>query len=209
MNCHAGPGLGFFLLRHFLRVAPVQPGFPGPKLRRVELAHIFPLAVVAFVLAAVISVLVGHKRPEAALQSSRARSSRRWASCAREARCRSAAERSSSGGGRLRSSPLLVRSGSGATLCRAQSRGRVRARVGAGAYRAPDCAREIQGTSLPSVSQGFSKSSRRSAARRRRRGLRMPPLTTPILHPIAQCQDQSTNNVENCNSSSPTALRRP
>ena len=34
---------------------------------------------------------------------------------------------------------------------------RVRARVGAGAVRAPDCAREAEGALLPSASHGFSK----------------------------------------------------
>ena len=66
------------------------------------------------------------------------------------------------GGGRLRSSRLLVPSG-GRTLCRARFAGgpaRLPARVRTGAVRAPDCARRArraQGARLPSVSQGFSK----------------------------------------------------
>ena len=31
MNCHAGLGFGFLLLRHFLRVAAVLPGLPCPN----------------------------------------------------------------------------------------------------------------------------------------------------------------------------------
>ena len=59
------------------------------------------------------------------------------------------------GGGRLRSSFLLAPTGSG-SLFRAY-RARVRAGVGAGAVRAPDCAREAEGAPLPSASRGFSE----------------------------------------------------
>ena len=57
---------------------------------------------------------------------------------------------------------------------------RVRAcpRVGAGAVRAPDCAREAQGARLPSVSRGFS----RTGADAGGNGLRTPLPSVPFYH---------------------------
>ncbi len=59
----------------------------------------------------------------------------------------------------LRSSFLLAPTGSG-SLFRAypaRAPAPARARVGAGAVRAPDCAREAEGARLPSASHGFSE----------------------------------------------------
>ena len=68
----------------------------------------------------------------------------------------------------------------GGSLFRAY-RGRARARVGAGAVRAPDCAREAEGTPFPCVSQGFSKTTPSGRAAPEKR-LRTPLLPASYQH---------------------------
>ena len=74
-------------------------------------------------------------------------------------------------------SPFATGSG---TLFRAYP-ARARARVGAGAVRAPDCAREAEGARLPSASRGFSKMAPPGRAAPGKR-LRIPLPRGPSYH---------------------------
>ena len=73
----------------------------------------------------------------------------------------------SRGGGRLQSSCLLLGSGAGSPPILPRAfRARAGAPVGAGAVRAPDCARETADARLPPVSQGLFRAGAKREAKR-------------------------------------------
>ena len=78
---------------------------------------------------------------------------------------------------------------------RARAPLRTRAPVGAGAVRAPDCAREAEGARLPSASHGFSKT---GAARPRSAGEAAPDASSlrGIVAHSARCQALKANKTE-------------
>ena len=97
------------------------------------------------------------------------------------------------GGGRLRSSYLLSPAGSG-SLFRAYP-ARARARVGAGAVRAPDCAREAEGALLPSASHGFSEMASPGRATPGEAAPESASLGTIIPH-SGRCQAHIANKIQ-------------
>ncbi len=103
------------------------------------------------------------------------------------------------GGGRFRSCvpPFGQRAGRGVPVLRA-FRGRARAGVGAGAVRAPDCARETAHAPLALAHAGSFFGPQPVAFRRNaERRPREPPLSTFIIHHTAKCQARPGTKNEN------------
>ena len=101
------------------------------------------------------------------------------------------------GGGRLRSSSLLSPTGSG-SLFRAYP-ARVRARVGAGAVRTPDCAHETPGALLPSAESVVFKNgaARPRGTRGGGSGVRFPrDHHTTIRHMSSPYREQNLKILE-------------